>query len=200
MFVDIFFSIAAVCMALFFLAMAYSMTRDAIAKARNQKIANLQREEELESLRTQNGELKNDLLYANKQIVLLMAEKARLSHPEFPATTPITRHNDCPSIEAYTDAVCDERWNKAISGDIVIKEILLQPEGTSSEDLTPEKIHIKEIYAKIYSKQSGKTYSTSLAQCSCERYKYTAKDSSPYVCKHMLTLAIETEALPFLKK
>lgn len=197
---DIFFSIAAVCMALFFLVMTYSVIRDAITKARERKTTNIQKEEELKKLHNQNEKLQSDLLYANKQIVMLVAEKARLSHPEFPATTPITRHNDCPNIEAYTDAACDERWDKAISGNIVIKEILLQPEGVSSEALTPEKIHIKEIYAKIYSKQSGKTYSTSLTQCNCDKYKYTAKESRPYVCKHMLALAIETDALPFLKK
>ena len=99
-----------------------------------------------------------------------------------------------------TDAVCDDRWDKAVSGDIIIKNLLIHPKGITSEDLIPGRIDIINVHAKIYSKQSDKIYTTSLTQCDCDSFKYRNKESEPYVCKHMLTLAIETDALPFLKK
>lgn len=194
---DIFFSIAGACVALFFLAMAISWIKDSIADALDRKVKRRQLKEEeliktnetnkeLEKYKQQNKELKDKILYYQD------LEKAM--------SCPITWHLDGPYSKEYSNAAWDERWDKATSGDIVIKKLFIETQGVTAEDITPYNIRIKEMHAEIYSKQSGKTYTTYLDRCTCDSYKYAPKTNRPYVCKHMLTLAAETDALPFLKK
>ncbi|MBE6547957.1 MAG: hypothetical protein E7667_03645 [Ruminococcaceae bacterium] len=197
---DIFFIIAGSGMAVFFIALAFSCIRETISKSQDRKIDKNRQETEITELKSRNEKLESDLLFAQKQNIMLMAEKAKMSHPIIPNTTPITNQCCNHNVEAYTEAICDDRWDKATSGDIIVKNLLIQPKGTASEDLVPGKIDIVNIHAKIYSKQSDKIYTTSLTQCNCESFKHRNKDTKPYVCKHMLALAIETDALPFLKK
>lgn len=196
---DIFFIIAGSGMAVFFAALAVSCICETVSKSKDRKADQHQQEKEITELKSRNEKLQRDLLFAHEQNILLMAEKAKLSHPINPNTTPITAQC-CNNVEAYADAMCDDRWNKATSGDIIVKSLLIQPTGTASEDLIPGKIDIINIHAKIYSKQSDQIYTTSLTQCNCKSFNLKNKSTKPYVCKHMLTLAIETDAIPFLKK
>ena len=197
---DIFFSIAGACIALFFLAMTIMWIFETISRTKYIKANNNELKREIDSLRADNEKAEEKRMLAEKKVIELMAERAKLMHPVDPNIIPITAQCCCHNIEAYVDATCDDRWDKATSGDIIIKNLLIHPNGVTSEDLTPGKINIINIHAKIYSKQSDRIYTTSLTQCDCESFKYRNKESEPYVCKHMLTLAIETDAIPFLKK
>ena len=197
MFVDIFFSIAAVCMALFFLAMAISWIKDSISDALDRKTQRHKlKEEDLIKINQANRELEKYKQESEELKNLIL----RYKDFEKTMSCPITWHLDGPYPEEYSNAAWDERWDKATSGDIVIKRLFIETQGVTAEDITPFNIRIKEMHAEIYSKQSGKTYTTYLDRCTCDSYKYAPKANRPYVCKHMLTLAIETDALPFLKK
>ena len=194
---DFFICIAYICVGMFILAMSIVWIKDSIADALDRKVKRRQlKEEELIKTNDANNELEK-YKKENEELKDLIL---RYQDFEKAMSCPITWHLDGPYSEEYSNAAWDERWDKATSGEIVIKRLFIETQGVTAEDITPNNIRIKEMHAEIYSKQSGKTYTTYLDRCSCDSYKYAPKANRPYVCKHMLTLAAETDALPFLKK
>lgn len=89
-----------------------------------------------------------------------------------------------PLIDEYITALETKRGDKAKSGDITVKNVYL--------DTAPQRI-----CADIYSKKSGRTYKTSLTDCSCKDYAVNSKKTQNYVCKHMLAFSLSMNILPF---
>lgn len=168
----------------------YALTDE---KARNQRL-----EESLSAHKQEIFEYKHEIDALEFEIDELLetineSEDYKRKYNELKNSVPLSHLIDCPGIDTYSKALDGEKGEKAMSGNIIVKDIYLI---NNAHSLSPPKF----IYADVYSKTSNMTYKTSLIDCSCKNYQINAHKSKPYVCKHMLALALNMEILPFTKK
>lgn len=125
-----------------------------------QVISNALLTKENEQLKQEIAALKTELEQEKQRTII---EIPSLQHGE---STP--EYLKLPDENAYYEALRTSRTQKASSGKLILKQL----------------------FGKIYSEYSKKTYTTTLDSCTCDDFHYRKK-----VCKHMIAFALEIKAI-----
>ena len=123
------------------------------------------------STNKENERLKRELS-ALKTELEQEKQRTNLQIPSLQATNTIPDYLKLPDENAYYEALRTSRTQKASSGKLILKQL----------------------FGKMYSEYSKKTYTTTLDSCTCDDFHYRKK-----VCKHMLAFALEIKAIDLKK-
>lgn len=131
----------------------------------NEELIRLKKQ--ISKLKIENSKLNAELTSVKEE---LSKEKQRTAVviPHLQNQKSIPEYLKLPNENEYYEALESNRTEKVASGKIIIKQLA----------------------AKMYSEYSGKTYTTTLNNCTCEDFKFRKKP-----CKHMLAFALEINAI-----
>lgn len=130
--------------------------------------------EELSRLKKQIAALKMENSKLNEELIKVTEKLSKEKQREVktPCLQDIESTPEClriKNIYKYNEALASEKNDKALSGNLVIKQVT----------------------ADIYSHYSGETYHTTINSCDCGDFIYNRKH-----CKHMLAFAFAINAIP----
>lgn len=122
-------------------------------------------------LTKENEQLKREIA-ALKAELEQEKQRTNLELPNLQSVEDTPEYLKLPDENAYYDALRTTRTQKVSSGKLILKQL----------------------FGKMYSEYSKKTYTTTLDSCTCDDFHYRKK-----VCKHMLAFALEIKAVDLKK-